>query len=63
MGISIWHVVIVLTLFVLPNLPALWVMKKAGWSRWHFLILILPLANLVWLWIFAFSDWKRVPET
>lgn len=63
MGLSLWHIIILLVLFGLPQLPALWVMKKAGWSRWHFLFLMIPLLGLVWLYIFAFGQWTPRAKT
>jgi hypothetical protein len=38
---------------------AIWgtIFKKAGYSFWLGLLMIVPLANLIWLLIFAFSTW------
>ena len=33
------------------------IFKKAGYSFWMALLMIVPIANLVWLLIFAFSKW------
>ena len=33
------------------------IFQKAGYSFWLALLMIVPLANLVWLLIFAFSEW------
>lgn len=30
---------------------------KAGYPRWYCLIMLLPVLNLVALWIFAYSTW------
>ncbi len=59
---SIWHWLIVLFLLVLPNLPALWVLKKIGWSRWLVILAMLPLVNFVFLWVMAFSPWPNEPS-
>ena len=53
----LWHWLIVLFLVALTNLPALWVLKKIGWSRWLVILAMLPLVNLVFLWFMAFSPW------
>lgn len=58
MGLSLWHVIILLVMFVLPQLPALWVIKRAGWTRWNFVLLVIPLVGLIWLYLFAFGEWK-----
>ncbi len=39
-----------------------WVIfKKAGFSPWLVLLFFVPLANLIVLYIVAFSQWKVVP--
>jgi ATP-dependent protease ClpP protease subunit len=59
---SIWHWLIVLIVMFLPGLPALWVLKRAGKSRWQFLLAVIPLVNVIWLWVFAFSRWLPPSE-
>ncbi len=51
-------IIIVIILFVL--VPAYFIAKildKAGFSRWYSLLSLVPIANIVCLWIFAFIDW------
>jgi hypothetical protein len=38
---------------------AIWgtIFKKAGYSFWMCLLMLVPLVNLIWLLIFAFSTW------
>jgi hypothetical protein len=55
---SVWHITIFFLFFVLPQLPAYWVIKRAGWPGWHFFIAVIPLVGLVWLWAFAFGKWS-----
>ena len=57
MGISIWQLIIILVLIVIPILIFGPVVKKAGFSRWWSLLLIVPLLNLIMVWVFAFMDW------
>ncbi len=33
--------------------------RKAGFSRWFSLLLLVPLVNLVVIWMFAFSPWPN----
>ena len=43
-------------------LPPYWmIFKKAGFSPWLCLLMILPLVNIITLWVIAFSTWKVVP--
>ncbi|WP_292402818.1 MULTISPECIES: hypothetical protein [unclassified Methylophaga] len=57
MGISIWQLIIILVLIVIPVVIFGPVAKKAGFSRWWSLILIVPLINLIMVWVFAFMEW------
>jgi hypothetical protein len=42
-------------------IPFWFIFKKAGFSPWLCLLLILPLVNIVMLYVLAFTDWKVVP--
>ena len=53
---SSWHLLFILV-FILFNLPAYWVFRKAGWSGWWFLLLSIPLFGVIVLYIFAFRRW------
>jgi hypothetical protein len=33
------------------------ILNRAGYSRWWLVTLLVPILNLVMLWIFAFADW------
>lgn len=54
-----------LTLLVIL-VPLFWIMgravSKSGFSRWWALLGFVPLANVVALWVFAFSKWPNLPE-
>lgn len=59
---SIWHWLIILLILVLPAWLFSRVVSKAGFSGWWALLGVVPLVNLVALWIFAFTKWPFVPE-
>jgi glucan phosphoethanolaminetransferase (alkaline phosphatase superfamily) len=42
-------------------IPFWFICKKAGFSPWLTLLNIIPLGNLVLLYVLAFADWKVVP--
>ncbi len=42
-------------------IPYWMIWKKAGFSPWLSLLMILPLVNFVMLYVLAFSEWKVVP--
>ncbi|HEY2470605.1 MAG TPA: hypothetical protein VGI45_22615 [Terracidiphilus sp.] len=42
-------------------IPCWFICKKAGFSPWLSLINIIPLGNLVLLYVLAFAEWKVMP--
>ena len=38
------------------------IFSKAGFSGWLSLLILLPLINLIVLYIVAFSEWKTIPK-
>lgn len=42
-------------------IPFWMIFKKAGFTPWLVLLLFVPLANILVLYILAFSEWKVVP--
>lgn len=53
-------VVSVLIYFLILGIPIMKILNKAGYSRAWILILIVPLVNLVMLWVFAFARWPAL---
>jgi len=43
--------------FLIFALPVMEIIHKAGYSRIWILIWFVPLVNIIFLWIFAFSRW------
>lgn len=35
------------------------ILGKAGFVGWWCLILLVPIVNLIMIWVFAFIDWPR----
>jgi len=60
-GISIWQVIVILIALSMAILIPLLlfgpIAKKAGYSKWWSLIMIVPIVNILALWIFAFIKW------
>lgn len=54
----------IVELTVLAALFAVWIggniVRKAGYSRWWSLLLLVPIVNLVLIWLFAFSSWPAL---
>lgn len=52
LGILVWVVII---------LPPFWqIFSKAGFSGWLSLLMLIPLVNLIVLYVVAFSDWPSL---
>lgn len=46
-----------LALFVFIIYVYVRILHKAGYSGWWLLLLIIPIVNLIMIWVFAFSEW------
>jgi hypothetical protein len=53
--------VIVLVCYIVIIVPFWFICKKAGFSPWLSLINIIPLGNLILVYVLAFADWKVAP--
>jgi uncharacterized membrane protein YhaH (DUF805 family) len=38
------------------------ILNKAGYSGWWCLITLVPIVNVVMIWVFAFADWPRLKK-
>jgi hypothetical protein len=56
-SLSIWHWVFVLFILATSIVPAWLIVKKAGYAGPLALLTWIPLLNIIFLWIFALSDW------
>ena len=48
-----------LIILVVAGIPVRQGGLRTGFSPWWTLLVLVPVANLVALWIFAFSNWPR----
>jgi hypothetical protein len=53
---------VVLAAIVVGILPYWFIFKKAGFSPWLCILMLVPLANLIVLYVVAFSPWNVMPE-
>ena len=60
---SILHWIIVLLVLVIYFIPSFKILEKAGYSGWWCLILLVPLVNIIMLYVFAFADWPALRRT
>ena len=57
---SIWHLLaIVIVVLIVWAFVAVFgrILSRAGYSRWWLLTMVVPLVNLIMLWVFAFANW------
>ena len=56
-GISIWSLLIIIFVVIIHILIFGPIAKKAGYSRWWALIMLVPVVNLIMIWVFSFAKW------
>lgn len=49
-----------LAALAIPILMAARVLRRAGFSRWWALLVLVPVVNLIGLWLFAYVRWPAV---
>lgn len=57
---SIWHWLIITIVLAVPSALFARIVVRAGLSGWWALIGLVPLINLIALWVFAFSAWPAI---
>ena len=66
-GLGVPELIIILFIVAIIPLALVWpatrICKKAGFSQWLGLLIIIPLANIFLLWFVAFSPWPALPES
>ena len=58
MGALFLTVVSAIVLVLAIWLPAR-ILRRAGYSGWWVIVMFIPLANLIMIWVFAFSTWPK----
>jgi hypothetical protein len=53
--------IFMLVMLAVVIVPCWFICKKAGFSPWLSLLNLIPVGNLVLLYVLAFADWKVVP--
>jgi hypothetical protein len=61
MGVLAILPLVILVILAIVILPFWFICKKAGFSPWLSLLNIIPLGNLILIYVLAFSDWKVMP--
>ncbi len=53
--------IIILVFIVMAVIPYWMIWKKAGFSPWFGLLMIIPMVSMIMLYVLAFSEWKVTP--
>ncbi|HUV69165.1 MAG TPA: hypothetical protein VMW15_05845 [Terracidiphilus sp.] len=61
MAMMLFLPIFILAFLAILIIPFWFICKKAGFSPWLSLLNIIPLGNLILIYVLAFSDWKVVP--
>lgn len=56
---SIWHWIIILFYVAIVVVPCWRIMRKAGFAGAWSLLALVPLVNVIALWVFAFVSWPN----
>jgi uncharacterized membrane protein YhaH (DUF805 family) len=56
-SLSPWHIIIFLIGMLIVFVPYILIIRKAGYSGWWVLTALIPLVNLIMLWVFALARW------
>ena len=60
---SLWHWIVVLVIIAVYVIPAVKIVKKAGYSGWWCVLMLIPVVNLVAYWVFAFARWPSLDRS
>ena len=59
-GFGLWQLVLLVLYVFLLIFPVARILGRAGLSGWWSILALIPVVNLLALWIFAFVDWPRL---
>jgi hypothetical protein len=51
----------ILVFLIVAIIPYWFIWKKAGFSPWFSLLILVPIINIISIYVLAFSQWKVVP--
>jgi hypothetical protein len=54
---SIWHWLILLVYVAIFVIPGWRIIRKAGYPGAWSVLMLVPLVNIIMLWVFAFTQW------
>lgn len=61
--IHLFIILLVFAIFVVILIPIAQILHRAGHSRWWSVLYLIPLLNVVGLWIFAYVRWPALDRS
>jgi hypothetical protein len=61
-GMSWIHWVLLLTILIVLIYPIARILKRIGWNQWLAILWLIPLLNIVMLWVVAFAPWPALQD-
>jgi hypothetical protein len=62
-GLSIWHWLVLIVVVVVLVWPVAKILRRAGFSGWWSILMFVPIANYVALWVFALARWPMLEKS
>lgn len=59
-GVSIWQLIIIVVYAAIVVIPLWKITAKAGFNGAWSLLMIIPLVNIIYLWVIAFIEWPNL---
>lgn len=60
MSMNFYAVLAMVFMSIIPALLSLRILNKAGYSRWWALLVIVPILNVIMVWVFAYGKWPAL---
>jgi hypothetical protein len=61
-GAILGSLVVWVVVLVVFGVPPWMIIRKAGYNGWWILLYLVPLVNVVMLWVFAFANWPNLAK-
>jgi len=55
--------IIIVVVALIYFVPLVKILHKAGYSGWWSLLMLVPILNIIMLYVFAFADWPALRGT
>lgn len=60
--IAFFDLIGLIVILIVVIFPIAKILSRIGWNPWLGLLWLVPVVNIVMLWVLAFGDWPMRPE-